>query len=314
MGMCANLFVWFVLIRAGSVFSVPLVTLLKHQSFIDAVACLFTFIIIVQPFMWLTGNAIFDVILCQIWHSQGLYWLSVFISAQNLICVASERYLAVCRPFVYMQLRKRKVIIALLFVYMYGILILSGACFQARYRDGKCTPDFAFDNTAMKQFFFVFSFIWFATFYAFPCIAFCILYFLVLKTLRKSKKMSQDMKHGDTKTVDKASGDLTKTAITVTIIFVVSMAFDSYYYILGYTGITTYEVNTPLQKIGVFFVTFNSVANPFVYAILMPVFRASVRLAFHLGPAKDKTGSVKTNSESIGSQLSVASKSYCSHL
>ena len=47
---------------------------------------------------------------------------------------------------------------------------------------------------------------------------------------------------------------------------------------LGYTGVTEYKVNSPIQKVAVLFATCNSVANPFVYALLMPAYRKSVML------------------------------------
>ena len=50
--------------------------------------------------------------------------------------------------------------------------------------------------------------------------------------------------------IDTAARQLTKTAITVTAIFIVSLGFDLWYYVLGYSGVTEYKMNTPMQKIG----------------------------------------------------------------
>ena len=50
--------------------------------------------------------------------------------------------------------------------------------------------------------------------------------------------------------IDTAARQLTKTAITVTTIFIVSLRFDLWYYVLGYSGVTEYKMNTPMQKIG----------------------------------------------------------------
>ncbi|KAI0224694.1 hypothetical protein LSAT2_024328 [Lamellibrachia satsuma] len=89
-----------------------------------------------------------------------------------------------------------------------------------------------------------------------------------------------DTKLGHSCIVDRASTELTKTAITVTVIFIVSIGYDLNYYLLGYTGVTVYELGTPIQKIGVFLSNLNSVANPFVYALLMPMYRRSVYETF----------------------------------
>ena len=50
--------------------------------------------------------------------------------------------------------------------------------------------------------------------------------------------------------IDTAASQLTKTAVTVTAIFIVALGYDSWYYLLGYTGATQYRFNTPIQIIG----------------------------------------------------------------
>ena len=50
--------------------------------------------------------------------------------------------------------------------------------------------------------------------------------------------------------IDTAASQLTKTAITVTVIFIVALGYDCWYYILGYSGVTEYKLNTPIQTIG----------------------------------------------------------------
>ena len=47
--------------------------------------------------------------------------------------------------------------------------------------------------------------------------------------------------------IDTAASQLTKTAITVTAIFIVSLGYDSWYYLLGYAGATEYKFNSPIQ-------------------------------------------------------------------
>ena len=157
-GVIANIFVLFVLMRPGSNFSMPLITLLKHQSFLDALALCLTIVKVAQPPRWRIGHALFDVVICHIWHSQALLWWSMFMSAQNLVSIAGERYLAVCRPFYYIQIRKTRIHCLILCMYVYGITNFLGSCFQARFVDGQCKPIFAYDGQAMKTFFFWFPY------------------------------------------------------------------------------------------------------------------------------------------------------------
>ena len=54
----------------------------------------------------------------------------------------------------------------------------------------------------------------------------------------------------DFRVIDTAASQLTKTAITVTAIFIVALGYDFWYYILAYSGVADYIVNSPPQKIG----------------------------------------------------------------
>ena len=77
--------------------------------------------------------------------------------------------------------------------------------------------------------------------------------------------------------IDKAAKELTKTAIIVTGFFIVSLGYDCWYYMLGYAGAVVYVKNTPVQKAGIFLASVNSCANPFIYALFMPAYRAAVK-------------------------------------
>ena len=54
----------------------------------------------------------------------------------------------------------------------------------------------------------------------------------------------------DFRIIDTAASQLTKTAITVTTIFIVALRYDLWYYILGHLRVTEYIYNSPKQKYG----------------------------------------------------------------
>ena len=82
--------------------------------------------------------------------------------------------------------------------------------------------------------------------------------------------------------IDAANSLMTKTGVAVTVIFVLTFGYDVVYSALGAIGVVVYTFNSPLQKIGVLLAAFNAVANPFVYLLLMPAFRDSLRKTFRL--------------------------------
>ena len=110
---------------------------------------------------------------------------------------------------------------------------------------------------------------WF-TFFSIPTSLFIFLYGGVVNTFRK-RQASPEL--AASRVIDQATKQLTKTAIVVTIIFIISLGFDLNYYVLGYIGLTEYKMGDPLQKVAVLFSMLNSCANPFVYTLLMPVYR-----------------------------------------
>ena len=82
--------------------------------------------------------------------------------------------------------------------------------------------------------------------------------------------------------IDAANSFMTKTGVAVTAIFVLTMGYDVTFYMLEKVGVVVFRTSSPLQKIGLLLSAFNSVANPFVYVLLMPAFRDSLRKTFHL--------------------------------
>ena len=53
-----------------------------HQSLVDAAACLFAVLLLVQPVNWIPGVYILDTVICHVWQGQHAYWATVWISGQ----------------------------------------------------------------------------------------------------------------------------------------------------------------------------------------------------------------------------------------
>ena len=114
----------------------------------------------------------------------------------------------------------------------------------------------------------------------------------------KLNRRKRNTDFGTTRAIDNASKQLTKTAIAVTCIFIVSLGYDIWYYLLGKFELVVYKNNTPLQKIGVWLSAFNSVANPFVYIMMMPSYRKSVIKTFLPCAVRDQPETGKTGRKS----------------
>ena len=117
----------------------------------------------------------------------------------------------------------------------------------------------------------------FTAFYIIPCILFVFLYGKVILTFYKRQKKSN---LATSRVIDKATSELTKTAIVVTLIFILTLGCNAWYILLGFTKAVNIVYNRPIHLISLWLASLNSVCNPFVYSCLMPAYRKSVQQTF----------------------------------
>ena len=120
----------------------------------------------------------------------------------------------------------------------------------------------------------VYGILIFVFFYSVPVFLFVVWYGYVIFMLRS--RLSADSDLPKARVIKKASQELTKCAVTVTTIFIISTSFELWYYLLGKTFVVEYVKNSVIQKTAVFMSIINVSANPIVYAVMMPVYRKNV--------------------------------------
>ena len=274
-GIIANTVTLVTLIVNGDDFSEIIRMLLKYQSLLDAFNCLLGMLIFRLPPILHFGYAALDYLFCHLWTPQHLYWVGVFLSNWNLVCLAFERYVCVCHPLKYHQLTKKKMRLIMLTVFSLGMIYLLPGVFQTNMKAGYCVNELYWKGNVANTFFFVWALSAFFTFYAIPTVLVVSAYGMVINSFRKRAKANLGAS-GAASVIDRASAELTKTAVVVTVVFILAYSFDAWLFLLAYAGVTEYIMKSPTQKIGAFLSLFNLVANPFVYASLMPSYRRSV--------------------------------------
>ena len=119
----------------------PLILLLiKHQALINAAMCgmgsLYRFL---PTRMWFTGSCIVDYLICHAWHTQLLFWICVSVRALNLLMIAVERYIMICKPFVYLSVTRRHFFYGFAVDYFLSTLGAVSYHLYTRFIDGECS-------------------------------------------------------------------------------------------------------------------------------------------------------------------------------
>ena len=165
-----------------------MLSVIRNLAIVDTLICLLGVIITAQPFMWLPGQFIPDILVCFVWHSQMIYWALVFISVYSLVVLAYERFLAVCKPFSHQEFTHNKLYLFFLIMCFINILTSIAAVLQMRFFNGKCLSKFIMDTQGIYIYFDVYV-IYGVTFYhLIPCTLFVYFYGKVLIAFRQRQK------------------------------------------------------------------------------------------------------------------------------
>ena len=216
--------------------------LMKHQALLDFFVCLFGAIILLtqQEYMWKTGTQIIDIVVCYVWHSNMLYWWCFSLSVWSLVLLAIDRFMAVCKPFIYMNMTKVKMILCMVVIYASMIsLTIPSSFYVIHFNNGQCEYRII---TESLHFYSIFIFI--ASYFA-PCFLIILLYVRIILSLRKRQNDGDNL--GRSSVIDVATKQLTKSAAIVTTIFILTLGPSSLTLLVG-EGIIELTLDSPVTK------------------------------------------------------------------
>ena len=270
-GVVANALTVVTLSINGRSFSRLTIILLKHQAAIDLSVCALACGVFLQTSVWNTGVRSVDFVVCFLWHTQFVYWLAVMLSTWNLVFIAVDRLIAVCFPVKRKNLSSKHIKIAIAGMYVICFAIPITCISFVNFAHGRCalgsllSPDIHYKFAYWGSIFFL------AMSYVCPVVLFVILYGRIVVQLHRHQTAITSNIQSEALTVPVIR--VTTCAIAVTVIFIVSMSFNSIYYCIGSVGLTTFEFRGSMHLFGILM----TLCNPFLYAIFMPAFRRSIR-------------------------------------
>ncbi len=292
LGACfaANVLAYIIFFKYQSSFSRVICKLLQHQSILDSVICLLTIPVILHPVIETKGTQPIDWVKCCLWNSHWFYWPLSLISAWNLVLICIERYVSVVLPFHrYVLSEKRTLVMMIASIYVVPCAFMASRIVTFYITvDGNCVD---MRNTIPhdKVFNGIIEFtasLWTVYDYFIPLAIFILLYASVIHTLRK---------HGHvpiaSQRISTARKNLTKTAMVITICFIILIGFDVFYILLIRLGFIEHIDGGDIwNNLSHFLISLNSGINPVIYISTMPIFRKLLcSLASHLRVSRSDT-------------------------
>ena len=291
----------------------PAVTkvLYQHQAGLDALICVMGLGMMLQPCMGgeNTGIQAIDNFLCHVWHSQAIYWTWVLISIWNIVYISFERFAMIHYPMRHRNTQTKYVCRGFCIIYALSFMFLIPKYFQVTYDedDGKCYDEYYYKTPGWCRLMKIDGVFWFIISYALPIVIFISLY---LVTVWKIRGRQNEHDNFIQKAVfKKANTHITRSAIAITICFVISQSTDAWTYLLNRSNIFQhYARNSPIQTAMIFLATLNSCINPIIYCVSLAAFRASLRKTFRRGFLTKYIDPPSTSTSKTGTKMNDDSK------
>lgn len=245
----------------------------RSQAVCDLLVNLESIFFGIDAEMWSVPISWVNHLLCRLWHSQFIFWLSVQLSIGNLVLIGLERFLALSFPMTYQQLQPSRVAVYCLSGnLLYNLILASPNILETGLENDCCVSQHHVTSTG--KILSAYSIVWFIMIYLLAFILLIIFYGGVIVALRQSALL-----HRAT-TRSAAMMRFTRMAIVITLVYVACISYDAFAYLIGRTGLWTYQYNTIWHNLGMLFVSLNSFANPYIYYLF--VLRDSCRRKFKL--------------------------------
>lgn len=269
-GMCLNMM--FVVTMTKRPLQSQLTTiLLANQSILDCCNCFMTLLVnVISPLSNNLPKTFNSIFICHIWSSKFLNWVFIEASVQNVVCTATDRYLAVLRPSEYRMSKRHVIVCMAIYIILMSMIIPIPAILQVRIENRSCIAGNIVPGESFQNFVFACSLVWSISVFFGPLTYLAIVYSKIIRRLRRS--IVSDITEADKEKFNNTH-KLTISVFSATIIFLCTFSLDTVCFILHRWNLVDYTPGNSLERTGVFLLTLNSVVNPISYFILMKKFR-----------------------------------------
>ena len=221
---------------------------------------------------------VIDLATCFLWYNQYLYWVSVFLSVWNIVLIAFDRLLAVCYPVRYTMASSLHLKVVIPIMYVSAMASNYQGFFLVHFVDGHCLKEPSIPIEIHMKLFHWHSIYWLFIISLIPIAMLSFNYGRIVLQLRRHLVTVTSV--SQSKAISKSTMRVTKCAITVTVIFIVTSSYPSIVFFITMLGLVSIDFGGPVTLFGMMLIVLNSFANPFLYIVYMPSFRRSLRATF----------------------------------
>lgn len=277
--------------------------MIGHQAFVDFIICIISIanLSFYGHHVPLTGNEHIDTFICYVWNSKLFYWIFVSVSVLCLILLSVDRFLAVKKAMFYRTIKPKSLVITSLTFYPISIMvntpflidtvtIENGKCLHGKNGYGRTLGINTFGTASFK----VMGILWLCLLYFIPMVTMTTLYAITMYSFNTTAVVTSNDSERK-----RLSSQLTKSAIVVTALFMISFTVDTVYYLLGFFDFLALDnYRNPVNRVASFFINFHSV-SPFVYCLVLQTFRERILYIVTCGRVKPAGNRISPITDSL---------------
>ena len=278
-GFPGNVLAIIVLGSSPHLYNKPINRILMHQSFIDAMSCVF---MLVEEYF--VSERIVAPYICHYMLARVFAGTPMYVSTYNIVFMTIERYLAVSNPLGYDSDKvKRRLPYIFISIWIGVYIALAIVPATTIIKDGQCRVAYYIIGTFWAKYYGIHCFV---ISIVIPLIIMGYCYMKMFLALSSSLSMgaSSSLDKNASATVHKsrlAQMNIFQTCLTVTVVFVLCWATNESCLMAFILDIYKSFAGTHCS-VGRILIGVNSCLNPYIYALRYTEFKQQLRKLMHL--------------------------------
>ncbi len=266
--------------------------MLGQQVFFDGLSCGLAILVSIDPFKLISLNGVWNIIICQVWKTQFIYFLVYSYSVYNHVIISFERLIAIVFSLHYSQLKNKLWLYLSIFyviLFVYNLPGLARMSYDLEEHICQITQEYNNIVQAIDVYNVSTVFVGFVFPLAFMVTTnWMVVYRLKIesKTMQKFSGTQGASYHGPNK-ISEANRALVKISVALAISFISTSIFANVFLFLSALDIITIQQFSPIGNLTILSANVNMTMNPILCIFLLPSLRKNIATWFRTQPAEN---------------------------